>query len=169
MKLEGAGGGPFQTMMLVGIVDPVVLKDVDGFLGRMHAALVERVERILGADASAFDISLRPYGWNAVSGLTPPAGTAPPREIGLMFVATARTQALATQIAKICNPLFFHFPAKSEQEMPSYAFPFSPAEVERGEVFAFHINHVVETTSPFELVRTRWVDLASEEKAMRHA
>jgi len=64
---------------------------------------------------------------------------------------------------------FFHFPAKIEQEMPSYAFPFSRAEVERGEVFAFHINHVVETTSPFELVRTRWIDLASEEKATRHA
>ena len=53
--------------------------------------------------------------------------------------------------------------------MPSYAFPFSPAEVERGEVFAFHINHVVETTSPFELVRTRLIDLASQGKAARHA
>lgn len=74
MKLEGAGGGPFQTMMLVGIEDPAVLRDVDGFVARMHAALVGRVERTLGAGAGVFDISLRPYGWNAVSGLAPPPG-----------------------------------------------------------------------------------------------
>jgi hypothetical protein len=161
MKLEGAGGGPFQTMMLVGIEDPLVLDDVGGFVARMHAALTDRVRRTLGAEAGAFDISLRAYGWNAVSGLVPPAGTPAPREIGLMFVATAASQALATQIARICNPTFFHFPVRDDNEMPSYAFPFSPAEIERGEVFAFHLNHVVATTSPSELVRTRWVDLTA--------
>jgi hypothetical protein len=167
MKLEGAGGGPFQTFMLVGIEDPLVLEDVDGFLARMHAALTARVRRTLGAEAGQFDISLRPYGWNAVSGLKPPAGTPRPREIGLMFVATARSQALATQIAKICNPTFFHFPVRDGKEMPSYGFPFSPAEIERGEVYEFHLNHVVATGSPFELMRTRWVDLSAPAKAVR--
>jgi hypothetical protein len=164
MKLEGAGGGPFQTFMLVGIEDPAVLADIDGFLGRMHADLTARVERTLGSEAGDYSISLRPYGWNAVSGLTPPAGTPLPREIGLMFVATARSQALATQIAKVCNPMFFHFPVGKEKEMPSYGFPFSPAEIERGEVFEFHLNHIVETASPSELVRTRWVDMAARPK-----
>ena len=92
MKLEGAGGGPFQTFMLVGIEDPLVLEDIDGFLARMHADLVGKVKRTLGAGAEPFDISLRPYGWNAVSGLKPPPGTPVPREIGLMFIATARSQ-----------------------------------------------------------------------------
>ena len=85
-----------------------------------------------------------------------------------MFVATAPSQALATQIAKICNPMFFHFPVREGKEMPSYGFPFSPAEIERGEVYAFHLNHVVATGSPFELMRTRWVDLATPAKAARH-
>ena len=49
--------------------------------------------------------------------------------------------------------------------MPSYAFPFSPAEIERGQVFEFHLNHVVHTTSPFELVRTRWSCSAAPESA----
>ena len=160
MKLEGAGAGPFQTIMFVGIEDPAVLADVDGFVGRMSHALTQRVRRTLAAEAQTIDISLRPYGWNAVSGRPPPPGAAPPREIGLMFVATAPTQALATEAAKVCNPSFFHFPAREGTEMPSYAFPFSPAEIERGQVFEFHLNHVVRTASPFELVRTRWVDVA---------
>ena len=158
MKLEGAGGGPFQTVMLVGIEDPAVLANVDCFVARMGRTLRDRVARTLGADAEV-DLSLRPYGWNAVSGRRPDAGAAPPREIGLMFIATAPTQAMATEAARICNPLFFHFPAREGSELPSYAFPFSPAEIERGQVFEFHLNHVVRTSSPFELARTRWIDV----------
>jgi Acyclic terpene utilisation family protein AtuA len=158
MKLEGAGGGPFQTVMLVGIEDPAVLQDVDAFVARMEQGLRERVTRTLGAEAG-IDISLRPYGWNAVSGRPVGAGAVPPREIGLMFVATAPTQAMATEAARVCNPLFFHFPVREGSELPSYAFPFSPAEIERGQVFEFHLNHVVHTMSPFELARTRWIDV----------
>lgn len=160
MKLEGAGGGPFQTIMLVGIEDPAVLEDVDSFVARMERGLRDRVARTLGAEAG-IDLSLRPYGWNAVSGRPVGAGAAPPREIGLMFVATAPTQAMASEAARVCNPLFFHFPAREGSELPSYAFPFSPAEIERGQVFEFHLNHVVHTTSPFELARTRWIDVAA--------
>ena len=162
MKLEGAAGGPFQTIMLVGIEDREVLADLDGFMARMNQILRERVDRAMGEGAGDFDISLRAYGWNAVSGQAPPAGTAPPREVGLLFVATAENQALATQIAKVCNPYFFHFPVRMGIELPSYAFPFSPAEIERGQVFEFKLNHVVETTDAFELVRTRWVDLGQD-------
>jgi hypothetical protein len=159
MKLEGAGGGPFQTIMLVGIEDPAVLEDVDSFVARMERGLRDRITRTLGAEAGSIDLSLRPYGWNAVSGRAVAAGAAPPREIGLMFVATAPTQTMATEAARVCNPLFFHFPAYEGRELPSYAFPFSPAEVERGQVFEFHLNHVVHTISPFELARTRWIDV----------
>ena len=45
-------------------------------------------------------------------------------------------------------------------EMPSYAFPFTPAEIERGQLYEFKLNHVVETKDAHELVRTRWVDLS---------
>jgi acyclic terpene utilization AtuA family protein len=161
MKLEGAGGGPFQTMMLVGIEDPAVLEDVDRFVGRMERGLRERLARTLGAEAETIDLSLRPYGWNAVSGRPAAGNAAPPREIGLMLVATAPTQELATEAARVCNPLFFHFPVREGNELPSYAFPFSPAEIERGQVFEFHLNHVVHTASPFELVRTRWIDVSA--------
>ena len=87
------------------------------------------------------------------------ADTKPPREIGLLFVATAPTQALATEVAKICNPYFFHFPVKDGKELPSYAFPFSPAEIERGQVFEFRLNHIVHTAEPLELVRIGWAQL----------
>jgi hypothetical protein len=162
MKLEGAAAGPYQTIMLVGIEDPDVLANLEAFHDRLHESLVARVRRTLGDEAGDYDISLRIYGWNAVSGMRPAPGP-PPREVGVLFVATAATQSLATRIAKTCNPYFFHFPLKPGVELPSYGFPFSPAEIERGRVYEFKLNHIVETESPMELVRTAWAELDAAE------
>lgn len=159
MKLEGASGSGYQTLMLVGIEDRDVLAEIDRFVAQMHEVLVARVRQNMGPRAEPFDISLRPYGWNAVSGRAVAADAPPPREIGLLFVATAATQDIATQIAKTCNPWFFHLPLEARQELPSYAFPFSPAEIERGKVYEFKLNHVVQVEHPMELVRTRFVQV----------
>jgi hypothetical protein len=157
MKLEGAIAGAFQTIMLIGIQDRAVLAEVDRFLAQMHNHLLKRVNDTMGSRVGQFDISLRPYGWNAVSGLPMPAVSPIPTEVGLLFVATAATQELATQIAKTCNPLFFHMPLNRDTPLPSYAFPFSPAEIERGAVYEFMLNHVVHVDHPLELVRTEFV------------
>jgi hypothetical protein len=39
----------------------------------------------------------------------------------------------------------------------SLGFAFSPADIERGGVFEFKLNHVVEVDDPLELVRIEWV------------
>jgi hypothetical protein len=162
MKLEGAGAGPFQTMSLIGIEDPVVLESLDLFHERLLAALRTRIDQTFGMEAGDYDVSLRIYGWNAVSGRRMPADAAVPHEVGVLLVITAVTQALATRMMKTCNPMFFHFPLSPELPMPSYGFPFTPAETERGQVFKFYLNHVVEVANGLELVRTKWVDLAAE-------
>jgi hypothetical protein len=161
MKLEGAGGGAFQTIMFIGIRDPKVLASLELFETRMLADLHKRVETAIGLHVGEYDISLRFYGWSGVSGQPPPAGTPTPSEVGVMFVATAKTQEMATRIAKTCNPRFFHFPLDRGMELPSYAFPFSPAEIERGQVYAFNLNHVVAVDDPLELTRLVWVEFAA--------
>lgn len=165
MKLEGAAASRFQTVMLIGIQDPEVLANIDSFHDSLLAALYDRVHRTIGAAAGDFHISLRLYGWNAVSGDKPPEGTPPPREVGVLFVATAESQEMAAQIAKACNPYFFHYPLFMDRELPSYAFAFTPADIDRGPVFEFKLNHVVELDDPLELVRTVWIDLRNEEAA----
>ena len=164
MKLEGARSGKFQTIMLIGIQDPLVLANLDEFHATMHALLVDRVKKTFGAGAGAFDISLRIYGWNGTSGQPVPKGTPPPRDVGVMFVATASSQDLANRIAKCCNPYFFHMPLRPGIELPSYAFPFTPADIPRGEVYEFVLNHVVHVDHPMELVRTAWVDVAVKQR-----
>jgi hypothetical protein len=100
-----------------------------------------------------------------VSGTLIGPSTPAPREVGLLFVATAATQELATQIAKTCNPAFFHMPLDIDTELPSYAFPFSPSEIERGQVFEFKLNHVVYVDEPDELVRTVFANAGASQNA----
>ncbi|MDZ4361883.1 acyclic terpene utilization AtuA family protein [Brevundimonas sp.] len=165
MKLEGAAASRFQTIMLIGIQDPDVLARIDEFHDKMLAVLNHRVHSTIGEAAGDFHISLRLYGWNAVSGDRPPEGTPPPREVGVLFVATAETQEMASQIAKACNPYFFHFPLSMDKELPSYGFAFTPADIDRGPVFEFKLNHVVHVDDPLALVRTEWIDLRKSEAA----
>lgn len=164
MKLEGAGSGKHQSIMIIGIEDPDVLANLNLFHDGMLAALRKKIESVFGEEAGDFDVSLRIYGWNGVSGRSMPDTAAAPHEVGVMFVVTADTQDLANRMAKACNPTFFHLPLRPGIEMPSYAFPFTPAEIARGQLYEFKLNHVVETRDGLELVRTRWVDLAQQNR-----
>lgn len=158
MKLEGAAAGNYQTLMLIGIQDPDVLNNVNAFHDRLLEALYERTRKSIPAEElGEFHISLRMYGWNAVTGDVP-VNVPPPREIGVLLVATARTQELANAIAHACNPYFFHYPMVMNKELPSYGFAFSPADVPRGQVFEFKLNHVVAVDDPLSLVRMVWPD-----------
>jgi hypothetical protein len=164
MKLEGAAGDLFQTIMIVGIADPDVLGAPGEFHDMMLKTLTQRAISATNLSPDEFDISLRLYGWNGVSGWEPPPGAAP-LEIGLMGVITAKTQELASQIAKACNPYFFHMPLRLGMELPSYGWPFTPGDIDRGPVFQFLLNHVVGVDDPLELVRIQMLDDAEAKVA----
>lgn len=158
MKLEGAGPVGYQTVMLIGIQDPRVLRHLDQWLENLTNYLRAKIRTVLGLRGDEYSLAVRAYGWNAVTGKPVGGGTFVPREVGVLLVATARTQALATRIAKLCNPYLLHFPLERNDPLPSFAFPFSPPEMERGQVFEFKLNHVVETEDPYELVKVHTLD-----------
>ena len=160
MKLEGASAGPFQTLMLIGIEDPAVLAEMDFFLDSMSAKLNEIVQTTF--PDTDYDLSFRPYGYNAVSGL--PRKGYVPKEVGLLMVVTAATQDLASRIAMALNTSFFHFPLRRGIPLPSYGFPFSPAHFERGQVYEFKLNHVMEVSDPMECVRTEYLTVELPEE-----
>ncbi len=49
-------------------------------------------------------------------------------------------------------------PLDVDRELPSFAFPFSPPEMERGRAFDFKLNHVVHVDRPDELVRVSLIN-----------
>jgi hypothetical protein len=158
-KLEGSGAIGFRTMVFSGIADPKIMASLDLFLGGLRRHLASGIQTVLGYEEGEYDLDIRAYGANALA----PAGQslvdAPPREVGLMALATAQSQEAATEIAKFCNPVLLHFPLNPSDPMPSFAFPFSPAEVELGQLYEFKLNHVVAVQHPAELFRSKSFEL----------
>jgi Acyclic terpene utilisation family protein AtuA len=163
MKLEGAARTGYQTISIVGIQDKRIMNDPTCWLRSLSGFAKDRLERLGLSEGYSF--ALKPYGWNAISDETIEAGTYTPREIGLMLVTTAKTQELATKVAKIFNPLLLHFPPNRNEPLPAFAFPFSPPEIEKGPIYEFRLNHVVEVEYPLELVRITYVQVGKKEEA----
>jgi hypothetical protein len=154
MKLEGSGRAGYRTMVFSAIADPKILAELETWLGRLRQRLVSGIQSVLGYASEAYDLELRPYGWNALAPPGTPLPAGPPQEVGLMALVSAEAQDQATEIAKFCNPMLLHFPLNPDDPMPSFAFPFSPAEVELGPMYEFKLNHVVSLDDPLELTRT---------------
>jgi hypothetical protein len=154
IKLEGAAPVGYQTMIVSGIRDPSVLARLDewceGVIGYLH----HHIPSTFGLQADDYDLQIRRYGHDAILGEAEPDAGRPPREVGIVFLATAADQATATQLAKFANPLLLHAPLPGEQALPSFAFLGSPVETERGQIHEFVLQHAVDVTTPDELFRT---------------
>jgi hypothetical protein len=154
IKLEGSALAGFETMSLVGISDPHVLTQLDIWVSTFNDYLCERVKDLLGLEPPDYSFAVRFYGLNAVLGPLQPENGTPPREVGALFKVRAADQRTATAIAKVANPALLHLPLPGMTLMPSYAFATSPPEVERGAVYEFVLNHVVEVETGEEMFRT---------------
>ncbi|PQP23518.1 acyclic terpene utilization AtuA family protein [Rhodococcus opacus] len=154
VKLEGSGVTGYETLSLVGIRDPEILDAIEIWSKTFDTRLAARVSALLNLDPSQYDLVTRYYGWNAVLGSLDPDTTTPPREVGVVLRVRAHDQATATAIAKIANPMMLHLPLPGMSHLPSYAFLTSPAELERGPVYEFLLQHAVDVEDPTELFRT---------------
>lgn len=151
MKLEGSGPVGFQTVSIVGIRDRLIMRDPMAWINDVLKVGIEKLEN-MGIREETYSVDIKPYGYNAVSGLPVPDGYVP-NEIGVFLTVTADNQSLATQIAKAFNPLLLHHSIFPEKQMPSFGFAFSPAEIEKGQIFEFKLYHVIDVDDPLELVR----------------
>jgi hypothetical protein len=154
IKLEGARVSGYATMSFSAIRDPEILGDIEGWAALLEEVLAARVQQTLGLVPPAYQIDLRRYGYDAVLESIDPA-TGPPREVGVMLLVHAPDQATATAVAKIANPLMLHLPPRGMAHLPSLAFPFSPAETERGPSYEFVLHHVVDVDEPSSMFRLR--------------
>jgi hypothetical protein len=158
VKLEGSRIAGYETISLVGIADPFALSRIDEWLGDLVSAVSERIRDVLRLTEGSYQFDVRCYGQNAILGpLAPEHET--PAEVGILFKARAADQETATAIARLANPLLLHLPLPGMVDMPSFAFATSPAEIERGAVYEFVLNHTVDVSDGSELFRTEFAEV----------
>lgn len=157
VKLEGARIAGYQTILMALLRDPRYVAAASEWATdierRCNAKAIARTE----AAADDFSIEIRLIGKNATLGdLENRAGD--PVEIGALGIVTARTQELAAEIGKYLNPYLLHHPLTADEEQPTFAFLFSPAEVDRGAIYEFCLNHVLVLDDPMSAFTLEVVD-----------
>ncbi len=150
VKLEGAILAGYQVVSLVLLRDERYVANASDWAEDIRKKCSDKVAERLGLDLADFTIELRLIGQNASFGPLE-SQHATPVEIGVLGIVTAQTQELAQEIGKILNPYLLHHPLTAEEEQPTFAFPFSPAEMDRGELYEFCLNHVLELSDPMEV------------------
>ena len=147
VKLEGAGLAGYQTMLMVVIRNRRYVENAERWVHRLERFLNDEIARRTGLDASEFALEFRIVGKDAALGnLEPRRGDA--NEIGVLCIVTANAQATAHEIAKLANPFLLHFPLADDEELPTFAFPWSPAETDRGPLYEFRLNHALVLDRP---------------------
>ncbi len=158
MKLEGASIAGYQNISLVGIADKKVMADPDTWVKNISNHVAKYLSK-MGISPDEYTFDFKAYGYNAVIPGPVPKDTPPPREIGMLLTVTSDTQEKATKIAKFFNPFLLHYPADFKDQLPSFAFPFSPVDIPKGCTYEFRLHHIVDVEDPFELVRFEYVDM----------
>ena len=152
VKLEGARLAGFQTTALAILRDARYVANARRWLARLEAFLAGEIPARTGLSASDYAIEFRLIGVDAALGPLE-ARRSDPVEVGVLAIVTAASQEMATEIARLANPFLLHFPLTDEEDLPTFAFPYSPAETERGPLYEFALNHVMRLDDPMEAFR----------------
>ena len=146
VKLEGARCGGYQCVSLALIREARYVQNIETWTKAVEENCRQKAQERIEGD---FTLELRIIGLNATLGaqdVNAQIGT----EVGVLGIVTAPSEMIAKEVAKMLNPYLLHMPLTDDEEMPTFAFPFSPNEMNRGEIYEFCLNHVMELDDPMQ-------------------
>lgn len=150
VKLEGAQIAGHQCMVMATIRDSHYVANVQAWCDDIMVKHAAKTADSMGD--VAFTLDLRIIGQNATLGPLE-LKSADLNEVGVMGIVTAGDPETAQDIAKLLNPYLLHHPLTREEEVPTFAFPFSPAEAPLGPLYSFALHHVMTLANPMDAFR----------------
>jgi hypothetical protein len=146
VKLEGARFVGFQTVSIVLVRDQHYCQHIDDWKSALRASF-EKKAKISGL--SDVSLELRVIGQNATLGDLENRQSASV-EFGVMAIFTSNDQLRSQEAAKLLNPDLLHLPLTKHEPMPTFAFPFSPPEMNKGALYEFCLNHTMAIDDPMD-------------------
>jgi len=168
VKLEGAELAGYQSIIVGGIRDPYIIRQLHSWLDSVRSYIDESVARVLGnkADKSLYSLAFHTYGINAVMGSLEPDPKHLPHEVGIVLEATAPTQDMAHKLTQLSRQPLLHYPIQEwTGSITAFACLHNPAVIDRGPVYRFNLNHVAVPSTPFEMFRTHFIDLDGSKRS----
>ena len=163
VKLEGAEKAGYQSIVIGSVRDPFIIRQIDDWTTRLTERIHSRVQQVYAEKLArdAYVVHIRIYGKNGTMGPLEPVKEIRSHELCLIIEITAPTQETASSIAGIVRHQALHLPIPEWSGLiTALACPYNPAHLDRGAVYRFNMNHVVEPDDPHEMFRTRWYGVA---------
>ena len=161
VKLEGAERVGYQSIVIGSVRDPFIIRQIDDWSERLKEKLKGRVADVFDADTAAnYIFNLRIYGKDGTMGPLEPVQNVTSHELCLVLEVTAPTQEIATTIVSMARHQALHLPIPEWSGLiTGVACIYSPAYLERGAVYRFCVNHVVEPDDPYEMFPIEMLDV----------
>jgi hypothetical protein len=135
--------------MMAVIRDPHYVAHADQWLEDLTSFLHRKIATTTSLERDDFTLEFRLIGRNAALGALED-GVGTPLEVGVLLIITAMDQETATDLSKVINPFLLHHPLTAHEDLPTFAFPYSPAHTDRGALYEFAMNHVLEISDPMD-------------------
>ncbi|HTJ98819.1 MAG TPA: acyclic terpene utilization AtuA family protein [Bordetella sp.] len=147
VKLEGAEQLGYRSIVVVGIRDAVMIRELDHVFDHVR----ERAEGRFGLKENGINLFFRTYGKDGVMGDLEPDLAEAPREIGLVIDAVAPDQDTATAVAMFTRGVLqhAHYPGILTTA-GNMAYPFSPFGIPVGPAYRFSVYHLMPVDNPCE-------------------
>jgi hypothetical protein len=152
VKLEGSEKVGYMSILIGSVRDPFIIRQIDDWTARVTEKIHARVKMVFGDKLQPSDylLNIRIYGKNGTMGPLEPVKEIRSHELCLIFEATAPTQDIANTIAGVIRHQALHLPIPEWSGLiTAIACPYN--QMERGAVFKFNVNHVVEPNDPLEM------------------
>jgi len=162
IKLEGAELAGYQTIIIAGVRDPFILRQLDEWLAAMQDKFVDRVRELFDGSVGPEDyrIGVRVYGRDGVMGKLEPRANEIGHEGGLLFTITTAQEETSKAIAKTFAHFALHYPIPEWRGLISgLAFTLAPAELSKGPVYRYNLNHIVVPEDPMEMFGTEYLEI----------
>jgi hypothetical protein len=155
VRIEGAALAGYRSIVVAGIRDPLILRQLDEFLRSLRTVVERKIEDSLKLPSDAYTLSFRVYGCNGSLGQLEPVSQFEGHEVGLIIDVVASSQSMAADILPLVWHTGLHHPIPEQEGLISnFAFPFSPPGIDVGPVYQFCVNHVWQLNNPCEPFRT---------------
>jgi len=149
VKLEGTALRGYRSITIAGVRDEKCIENLDVIENSVRQAVQQNVSPTMNADE--YSLRFLRYGLDAVMGKLE-RSTNKPHEVGLLIEAIAPTQQQADMLLGLARStcLHQHFPGR-KTTAGNLAFPFSPSDMQAGQVWEFSVYHLMETDDQTDL------------------
>ena len=159
-KLEGAIFLGYQSVIIGGIRDPLIIGQIDDWTVKLGKRLKSRVHDVYGNAPPSYHFNIAIYGKDAVMGDLEPIKKITSHELGLVLEITSESQEISNNIISLARHQALHLPIPEWSGLiTGVACRHSPSFLERGKVYKFTDNSLMETENPLDFFPCRFVNI----------